>query len=291
MEDNTLTQWLSKNDLKVIFLDLDGTIINDRDEVSSTCRQEIRRLQEQGIIISIASGRPYFPAIKALLKDLNIKAPSQFFAGAMILDTEDDRLLQSTPLEADDIQRIIDVGRLNNWHVEALTQDSYLTENKNKLTAIHAEYLKIEPELCSLEALKTRGSIVKMEFIFDLSDQDVDPLALNTAFPNLALTSGYGAAHPDILFVSVTNPNACRERAFPQLLSALSEKSGQIIKPENAMAMGDAEGDIPFIKLAGFGVAMGNANTVVKEAADFVTDSVDNDGAALVMQRVGQLYL
>ena len=52
------------------------------------------------------------------------------------------------------------------------------------------------------------------------------------------------------------------------------------LKPEEAMAFGDAASDIPFIRMSGLGIALGNASTPVKEIADYVTSSVDEDGIA-----------
>ena len=57
--------------------------------------------------------------------------------------------------------------------------------------------------------------------------------------------------------------------------------------PENALAIGDGNNDIEVLQFCGIGIAMGNANQSVKDAADFVTDDIDNDGWANAMKKVG----
>ena len=66
-------------------------------------------------------------------------------------------------------------------------------------------------------------------------------------------------------------------------LSAIIARHG--IKPEETMAFGDGGNDISIIKKAGIGVAMGNANEQLKNAADYITDSVDEDGIYKALKR------
>ena len=56
------------------------------------------------------------------------------------------------------------------------------------------------------------------------------------------------------------------------------------LKPENCLAIGDGNNDIEVLQFSGIGVAMGNANQKVKDAADYVTDDIDNDGWAKAMK-------
>ena len=57
------------------------------------------------------------------------------------------------------------------------------------------------------------------------------------------------------------------------------------ISPDEAIAFGDSFNDIPMLRAAGMGVAMGNAEQAVKEAADYITDDCDRDGVAKALER------
>ena len=92
--------------------------------------------------------------------------------------------------------------------------------------------------------------------------------------PGLRFGIGHGAAHPDLNFVNVTSLECSPERALQVLLDFAG------CKTQDLVAFGDGDTDIPVLKAAGLGIAMGNARRSVKDAADYVTKSVEENGVA-----------
>lgn len=272
----------SAKDIRFAFFDVDGTLMNSAHAVTSATRAALNAFRSSGRTFGLASGRPYFGA-KALMKDLEAQGISVLSSGALIVDGGTGSALFEEGLLPEQALPVIDFARRENLFIEVYTKDGYFAEYESHLGRIHAEYLGIAPTVAPFEEIFRTQPILKLEFAVDTPADAQKVRAYAAQNSSLTFTTGYGASHPGLVFVNVTSPLATREHAWERALSYLG------IAPEEIIAFGDAEADIPFLKLAGIGVAMGNAGTSVQQAARCVTKPVDEDGVAFALRALFDL--
>ncbi len=261
---------------KFIFFDVDGTLKNSQHRISDSTIRSVRRLASQGIGYGLASGRPYFGA-QGVLRLLNVRGPSVFFSGALVIEPESGNVLHQEALSPAEVQLVLDFGRRAGIFMELYTPEDYFCEADSPLAEIHALYLDRAPRRASFADLIAREPILKVEFVADtpLAHQQLRQFAAETRSLHFGL--GYGASHPHLVFGNVTSPKASREAALNKILTHLQ------LHTDNIAAFGDAEADIPFLRLAALGIAMGNAPIEVQRQARYVTKSVDEDGVAYAL--------
>lgn len=108
--------------------DMDGTLLNDKNEITPYTIEIIRQAAAQGLIFSICTGRP-IQGVERYQKQLGIQGPVITYNGAMILDSADGRVLYRQELKADDARLILEAG-LNYDTTMCIWSDNKLYGNK-----------------------------------------------------------------------------------------------------------------------------------------------------------------
>lgn len=269
---------LERESYKLIALDLDGTLTNDEKEIPAYTAEVLMKAQQQGIRIALASARPA-PGLhyeRDVLKMQEYGGVLISYNGGRIVDALDGSVLYETTLDRQvtkDILKylkdlpvtvILDDGKdlyaedCNGYQVQ---QESYND---------HMSVVEV-PDLA--EALTF--SVVKLllavdpSIIFDVQKQIAEYLPEDLTVVRTA--PFYLEIIPKIISKGEGILHAC-------------EYLG--IRPEEVIAFGDAENDISMIKVAGMGIAMGNAEDAVKLVADMVTLSNNEDGIGVVLEQI-----
>jgi len=264
---------------RLVFLDLDGTVINSTHALSAATIRAVKRLQKMGINVSLATGRPLFGAASAI-EQLGITSPSLFYSGALVFNPASGKVLLEEPLGNEIVARIISEARKLDLYIELYGADRFFVERPSELANIHTEYLGSAPQIMDFAEVLKENVILKTVAVSDSPVQEQRLRQLAETFSQLNIGIGHGAMHPQLTFLNLTSPKASRERAFELLISTLN------IKAEEAWSFGDGEADMVFLSKCGIGIAMDNANEVVKNAADLVTRHVDQDGVAYALERL-----
>lgn len=262
--------------IKLAFFDLDGTLINANGCISEASRRAIRQLQRNGVQVAVATGRPYF-GCREIIKMLAVRAPSLFFSGSFIITPANEQVLFESALDVDQLKLLIEFVRRQSIYTELYTRAGYFVEVRSHLAHDHFEYLKCFPEERNFKGVLSEFAVLKAVLISDNPKDEQTIRGMAPQFPGLCFAYSKGAAHPHILFCNVTNPAASREAAFSLITARLK------VPAEQVLACGDAEADLPFLRLAGYGIAMGNASPAVQEQAPMLTASVEQDGVALAL--------
>lgn len=263
---------------KLIFLDLDGTVVGSNHAISDRVLQTLARCRAAGARVAIATGRPYFSA-KTFAEALGANAPSMFFSGSYVIDPTNGEEHLVVPLEPDLLERYVQLGRENGWHSELYTRTDYILEAHTPFVDVHLEYLKHEPLYREFDELGDE-TLLKGVFMVGASERQTAIEKCNETLGDASIGVSYGARHQDVTFFNISSGAGDRARAFSTITNILD------IDPADVAAFGDAEADITFIKLAGTGVAMGNASAEVQAAANRVAPSVENDGVAVVLEEL-----
>ena len=255
--------------------DMDGTLLNDANEITKHTVETIRLAVSQGLIFSICTGRP-IQGVERYLRQLGIQGPVITYNGAMILDSATGRVLYRQELNREDGRRILETG-LNYNTTMCIWSDNKLYGNQlNERIHKYSQAANVTPLLMpSIDELLSQG-ITKILWYDDTSKiQQIEKELKETApFQNVTFCT----SKPFYLefFSSKVSKAAAIDR--------ISELYG-FTKTET-IAIGDGFNDLSMIRHAALGAAMANAPEGVKECADYITTRTNNqDGVAEVLEK------
>lgn len=275
------------NDIRIIALDLDGTLLDSEKRLSEVNRAALARAAEKGVLIVPTTGR-FFGMMPPAVRDLPFVRYAITINGAQVYDRETDTAIvrDEIPLDMalgvmevlDRFDVIYDCYRQNwGWMTAALQEKAadYAT-NEHYLKMVR-EFRKPVPELkAHLKATANDGDVQKIMLfarntqVSDLSSQVLDAIRLELA-----------ARFPEIKVTSSTWNNIelnIRTAHKGNALKRFAEHLG--LGLANCMAFGDGMNDFTMVEAAGLGVAMANAEPEVKRVAKWIAPSNDDDGVA-----------
>jgi len=273
-----------KKDIKIISLDLDGTLLDSQKRLSEVNRAALEEAAAKGVHIVPTTGR-FFGMMPQAVRDLPFVRYAITINGAQVYDREADTAIvrEEIPLDMaleiirllDGYDVIYDCYRSNwGWMTESL-------QAKAEDYATDAHYLKMVrdfrnpvPDLKKyLESTAVEGDVQKV-MLFARN-------TLGSESVTKAITEAVVERFPSIKVTSSTWNNLELNIATAHKGNALkrfAEHLGYTL--DNCMALGDGTNDLSMIEAAGLGVAMSNAHPLVLAAADHVTVSNDEEGVA-----------
>lgn len=261
---------------RLLVLDLDGTVMTRDLTISDAVVGAIRRAQERGVIVTIATGRVYNSTMQ-FLPAIGIDSPVITFQGASIRNPSNGEIIHEANLDRTQAARAIDHLHAGGMFTIAFHgNETYVERWTDELDL----YLSFHP-----------GGEADVRIVPDLREfvMDNDPIKLlfATLPENLdqvvaSLTSRMAGAASVLrsheFFGEVTAPGIHKGSAIERLAMHLG------IPREQVMAIGDEENDLPMIEWAGLGVAMASAPESVTSRADAVVPSIDEDGVAAAIE-------
>lgn len=265
-------------DIRLVVLDIDGTLVDESNRIRDSALHAIHSVQGRGIAVVLATGRMYRTSLP-VCESINATLPLICYEGALIRQPHTELVHRHWPLETHHTARLLDqVGLCSG---KRLSVHFYIEDNLyvSNLCDASLKYLAgstLEPIVVRDLRLLMDMAITK---VIVLSD---DAQTIGWLGPQLENSSGrsrikeYNSVH----FVEIFHRDVNKRLAVSHLAEQLLR-----LRPENVMAIGDDGSDIEMLQYAGIGVAMGNAATTVKAAADWVTETVENDGVAMALEK------
>lgn len=258
---------------KAVFIDIDKTLLDGNGEVTQATANVIERAQKKGIHVLLISGRSRMSAIKFQ------EFSSRYMIncnGADIYDTEKKETLYQSAMEPKSCKKLYEMAQKEDMVIKldfglarAVNKPAYLESYEIELTENIDDFLKnnkvIQMAVCneSLEKIENLKKYIKENTIFEVINQFI-----------------WEVNGKVMQAIHITNTGISKGNAMAGLCKFLGIDLSQTV------AIGDKINDISMIKMAGFGVAMGNATKEVKQIADFVTTSNEEDGVAKVLEKV-----
>ncbi|WP_035350822.1 Cof-type HAD-IIB family hydrolase [Fictibacillus gelatini] len=236
----------NKNRFKLIALDMDGTLLNDHSEVSEGNRKAIAEAQERGVHVVLSTGRT-LTTCRDYAQSLKLSSYLVTVNGSEIWDNNGN-LIERNVIEFDHIQAMLELSKTHQTKFWAVSTDNVWRD----------EF----PENCAdLEWLK---------FGFNVVDDEIRETILGELRKNDALE----ISNSSLTNIELNAFGINKARGLKRVCKELG------ITMDEVIAMGDSLNDIAMITEAGLGVAMGNAQDMVKEAADWITGTNEEDGVA-----------
>lgn len=280
--------------MKLIALDLDGTTLNSKNEISEENIRMIKKAQEKGHIVMILSGRAP-ESINVELAKYDLKCPIAANNGTVVY--ADGKLLELTSLDLSQNQRIalaldkefMPYKIATNKGVFAPKNWSGRLEKVLSSGRVPQEYLQDQNFKKFTNAPEKLGQALFNEFeeiinIKELSVQKymilgLDPEQKERARSYFETIEDTYVTASSIFNLEVMNVNGNKGNGLKVMASYFN------IPLEDTIAIGDEDNDIPAFKAAGLGIAMGNAMEETKKHSDVVTLSNDEDGVAYAIKK------
>lgn len=264
---------------KLIALDMDDTLLTTQKGISDKNKQMIQQALKKGIKVVLCSGRTHNAVIN-YTEELGITGSNQYMitnGGAIIENMNQDILYQNTLSNAF-YRRFVAFVKANKLHYNVVDNQAktYTSPEKwfDKYTITQAFendgglYIR-EPDQLPDDFEIVKAIINGNEKELD----DISPLVHET------FDAEYFVVRTGVGFLEVFPKHVNKGEAVTHLASLLD------IDLSEVMTMGDRDNDIPMLKIAGKGVAMGNAQPGVKEVADYITTDNNHDGVGNAIEK------
>jgi Cof subfamily protein (haloacid dehalogenase superfamily) len=253
--------------------DVDGTLVTQDKVLTQRAIEAVRRLGEVGILFAITSGRP--PRGMAMLVDpLDLRTPIAAFNGGLLVD-RDMKVIEQRVIPEQLVVPIADLmGSFNLTVWIYRGADWYVPDPKGPHVDREAWTVKFEPKVMKGLAGLTDG-VAKIVGVSD--DYDAVSKASEAAHERFGDHVTAAASQP--YYLDVTHPEANKGSVAKFLAQRYS------ISTEEIATIGDMPNDILMFAHSGLSIAMGNADAQVQRAARRVTESNENEGFAIAVER------
>ncbi len=260
-------------DIRIVALDLDGTLLDPRNQVSEDDAAAVRAAVAAGVTVVLATSR-WHQAARRTAVSLGLDGFIISHNGALVRSTDGARELLHVRIEEHLARRVA-------AYVDALEGDAYVTVEDR--TFIRSGRLRdasrMPPDMVLVESLAPAISAAPTAFLLFGKEGVRSTVQHFREYHGhgLNLAEGFSDSFPD--YLNVVHHDADKGRGLAAVCEALG------LPLAAAMAIGDASPDIAMIEAAGVGIAMGNAAPAVKDAADAVAPSNSEAGVAWAIRK------
>ena len=234
---------------EVLVLDLDGTLTNSEKKITEPTKEALLDIQQKGKIVVLASGRPT-PGILPLAHELELEKYGGYvlsFNGAKIINCSTGEVLYNKTIPSEVIRPAYELAKDYDVDILAYSDDAIISG------ICPNSYTELEARINSL------------------------PICRVENFPAYINLLNIYRSEP--FFLEIMPQNIDKAYTLQKLLSAIGLTADQMI------CCGDGYNDITMLESAGLGVAMANAQPLVREKADYITKSNDEDGVLFVIDQ------
>ena len=245
---------------KILAFDIDGTLTNSQKIITEETKRAIFAAMDKGCKVLIASGRPV-KGLRGYAEELHLKENGGYILslnGGYIMSCADEKVLYDVKVPKKYYKEIYELSKKHGVNLLTYQGETVISED------IDDEYLDIEARLNGLPKKK-------VDNLYEYLDFEVNKFLMTGDGDYLA------EVEKDVFEILPKDVN--KGKALEALLAILG------VDRDELMAFGDGYNDKTMVEYAGLGVAMGNAKDVVKEAADYVAPTNDEDGIVEVIHK------
>ena len=278
-------------EVKAVFFDIDGTLVNDRKSVLKSTKEAIKIVKDQGVLVGVATGRgPFF--VKDLMDDLDLDF-AVTYNGQYIFNK--DRVLFASPIDKGSLRQIISYAKANQKEIamgtrQAVVGSRIMSFGLSPLSQLVSRFV---PKFLtrtisnSFNRMVSKAVPQKEEDLLDLINQPVyQVLMLMTPEE-----SNQAATELDHLKFTRSNPFAAdiinQGNSKLEGIRRVGKEYGFDLN--QVMAFGDSDNDLEMLAGVGMSVAMGNGSSSVKEVAKHITTSNQEGGIHKALEYFGVL--
>ncbi|MBR6035617.1 MAG: HAD family phosphatase [Bacteroidaceae bacterium] len=264
---------------KLIAVDLDGTLVRSDQSISPRTIDTLVQVQQSGVKMAVASGRPTFGTahVADALRLADFGGYVMSYNGGEIYDWGTKTRLHAQTLDEDIIPYIYMYAREHGMPIMTYIGKEVVSEVENN-EYINYSVMRNRMTLRKVEDFVATAQGVGIVKCIIVGDPTLLP-ALEIEMQE-TLKGKAGVFRSEPFFLEIVPVGIDKAKG----LSILLNKIG--MQPSELIAFGDGYNDIPMLQFAGLGVAMGNAAEEIQKAADMVAQSNDDDGIAVLLEKL-----
>lgn len=263
--------------IKLIAIDLDGTLLNNNMEISEENKKAILEAKSKGVKVVICTGRPYV-FTKMYIHLLQLDTPTIMFNGGVIKYQDFNK---ETFLRKDQVFQTVSLLHQKSVSYMLYTEDTVYYIPSKRVTYLKKMSLHVPEDIRAkfVEITDYQSLVQEHDFhkvLIVEQDEEKYPILydyLKETLKDCDIVQS-SSFYIEVLPKGISKGNA---------LQMVSDYYG--IQAEDIMAIGDQENDRSMVQFAGIGVAMENANQSLKEVADYITDSNESDGVSKAIKK------
>lgn len=258
---------------RLIAIDVDDTLLTDDLTITEGTKEALAEAVRQGCVVTLATGRMHASAVR-IAAQLELNVPIITYQGALIKNLLDGKVLYERQLPAGVAQEVVRFAQERGLHLQAYVNERLIVSEDNDKARSYSQVVGVPYEVADDFQSLAEQETTKL-LIID------EPAELDKLLP--VLRERFGArAHltkskPN--FLEFLHPEATKGAALLHLAAHYG------IPREETVAVGDSWNDRELIEAAGLGVAMANAVDSLKEIADYVTRSNNEEGVRAVVEK------
>jgi Cof subfamily protein (haloacid dehalogenase superfamily) len=257
--------------IRLIALDVDGTLVNDEHQIMPMTKKIVRELAERGLMIVLCTGRGPRNTLP-ILEELGIDGYMLNHNGAVTCHSRPYRVLEQSTFPVRLVSQVIDYCRQTGVHFDLCTADELYCESLADDVREMYEHFLIRPVKME-NAMSLAEPIVKLTLFGEPSQMDRVQADFTKQFVDRhEWTDQLVMIRSDIRFIDFMLPNVSKGIALHQLCVKYE------IDPSQVIAIGNYYNDQQMIEFAGVGIAMANSPDDLKSLADDVTASNNEEG-------------
>lgn len=263
---------------KMLVLDVDGTLLNDNKEISKRTLATLRKVQQMGVRIMLASGRPTY-GLLPLAKELELGTYNGYvlsYNGGQVINASNGEVIFERRINPELIPYLEKKANKNGFGILTYDGDTIVTNMPDN------PHIQAEAALNGMKINYQENFSIAIDYspckCMLVSDDEKALIGLEEHWKR-RLDGVLDVFRSEPFFLEVVG---CRvDKA--NTLGAVMEMQG--IKPDEIVVFGDGVADVTMLQLAELGIAMGNAPDSVKRCADYVTLSNNEDGVAVAVEK------
>lgn len=263
----------------MLVLDIDGTLVGSDKTISEKTREAIIKAQQRGKIVAIASGRS-IAGIRKTASNISLEQYGGYviaYNGTTVVNCKTGECIYNQMVPKELVKPVYEAAKRVNAGIVVYNDNTKEMISGNGLN----EYIKIDAEACNVTINEVSDFVKAVNFPFNKFLLSGKPEHMAEVEKIMAKEFGdrLNVFRSDPFYVELLPRYVDKGVAVEKLVKHLD------IQREKVICIGDSYNDLPMLRFAGMGVAMGNAQQEVKEMADYVTASNDEDGIVNVIDK------
>lgn len=246
--------------MKIFVTDLDGTLLNDKKEISNENKSALERLSKKNVQIVLASGRSVH-SIKNIAKELNISKSIIALNGAVVLNDQF-KVVTSRPINDEMMEFLVNHLDFMNWTIYFSTLNVEYVLNPSFAISEYQKEMKSKQDIIRLIY---QEKILKVSIYYP-DDEVIATIKQKIQHPKISIF------HSDRYFIEIVAEGVSKKAGLLEIVNLLDSNV------EKIYAIGDQENDIELIKYADFSFGMANAVEKIKEIATIIVSDNNNNG-------------
>lgn len=290
---------------KLVAIDLDGTMLNQYGIITEKTKKAISKAQEKGVEVMIASGRA-ITSVKRFSKEINSNKYFISGNGAITYDIKNNKILYENILSKTKALKIIKICEENSIYYNVYTENGIIAKNLSYNTLYYYKDNLTKPD-------ENRTHINIVENVYDYFEQREEKILKimicdehKTVFNSIVrklkelseievlevshmsrkiIKQGTDEIGLEYFYTEVSAKDVDKWNALEEIIGLMN------ISKEEVVTIGDNANDLKMITNAGLGVAMGESAPYVKQSADIIAPTNDEDGVAIILNKIFDLNL